>query len=41
MFYVIFLERKLERVRCRFSFNSVFISLSVFYLHADTKTIEI
>jgi hypothetical protein len=40
MFYITFLERKLERIRCRFSFNSVFISFSVFYLYGDTKTVE-
>jgi hypothetical protein len=41
MVYVKFLERKLEHIRCRFSFNSVFIYFFVFYVYDDTNTIEI
>ena len=41
MFYSTFLERKLERVRCRVSFNSILISFSVLYLYANTKVVEI
>jgi hypothetical protein len=41
MFYVKFLGRKLERIRCRFSFNSFSIYFFLIYLYVDKKTIEI